>query len=288
MELNLAKLDDSALEELDLKLSLAASKMARGLERSKSSASTGETGQSARTLKEIAKEIMQESARGVRIAQHAESRPLVPLLQAAGASLSPEVKVDYEDMNYDLYWVQVGFSALLPESEFLNRASLHLKLFDDVTDPVRRVRPTRLFPDRKDLSLFKADLTGGIGLDANINIAAFAKDGVVLPFGTVTTDAKLKANIVVGPLEFQFRKAAVEVSGIGDSEVNWRYNLRSELSGANDFRSGLVLKVAREATSVNIDAQLTVVRCKRKWLVFRDLIPELPVNHNLEVELYPR
>lgn len=107
----------------------------------------------------------------------------------------------------------------------------------------------------------------------------------ILPFPSVEASARLKGGIVYGPLKFQFRKATVEVRGESDQQVFWRYNLASELTGANDFKSILVLKIAEEAKSVEMAASLGVVPYKHRWRVFKKELPMLSDSRILPVEL---
>jgi hypothetical protein len=133
---------------------------------------------------------------------------------------------------------------------------------------------------------------GAIGIDAGMNITP-STFGLTLPtFGEVSAkvamDAKLKAHFVVGPLSFPFRRAAIEVTGESDQHIRWRYNLKSELTGANSFKSILILKVAQEIRSAQITALLQVIPCKKSWLIFRDVLPALSDRITLPIELVTR
>jgi hypothetical protein len=209
----------------------------------------------------------------------------VPLFAAAKAPLPAEIQVDHEQMGYDFYLVEVTFSSLLPPEQYLAKAELGLKISDDVKEPARRTRPVRLFPGRKDLNLFSVDLEGAVGLDAGMNFSIPMAGNQLLAFGKLTTDAKVKANLVAGPFHFQFRRAAIEVKGESDQLILWRYNLQSELRGTNDFKSVLVLKVSREARAVSLGVTLGVTRCQHRWLVFREHLPQLTDTQVLPVEL---
>ena len=90
---------------------------------------------------------------------------------------------------------------------------------------------------------------------------------------------------MLGPFQFQFRRAAIEVIGESDQNILWRYNMHSELTGANEFKSFLLLKVAQEAKQVTLDVSLGLVPCKRKWLIFKDMLPPIPDRMPLAVEL---
>jgi hypothetical protein len=240
-------------------------------------------------LEEMADDILNRAKTGVRIAPLVESHPLIPLFRAAKIDLPPEIKVDHEELKYDFYYVEVIFSILMSKEEFPLSAGLRLVLTDDAQDAARRVRPIRLFPGRKDIQFFTADVEGAIGIDASMNIAT-PPIGLSFPsFSQVSAklaaEAHLKANFVVGPLTFPFRKAALEVRGESDQDIYWRYNLQSELRGTNSFKSVLVLKVAQEIGSVQMTGILHVVPCKRRWLIFKEFLPELSDKIPLTVEL---
>jgi hypothetical protein len=245
-------------------------------------------------LEEIASECLEEAKSGVEIASQAESTPLIPLLQAAEVKPSPEVKVAHELQRYDFYLVEVTFSILLDRDEYARSAALELTISDDVAQAERRVRPIQLFPARKDRELFRVDLEGGVGIDAGFNLsvpleALAAAVPTVLPFAKLDAGLKAKAGIVVGPVSFPFRKAAVEVKGSSSQEVAWRYNLQSELMGTNEFKSLLVLKVPQEARRVKMDLRLGVKPGKRRWRILgNDPIPELSDHASLGVELLTR
>ncbi len=247
-------------------------------------------------LETVAKDILTRAKTGVRIAPLIESRPLIPLFRAAKVDLPPEIKVDHEELHYDFYYVEVTFSILLSQEEFPLSAEFHLTLTDDAQDAARHVRPIRLFPGRKDIQFFSVDVEGAIGIDASMNIATpniSAPLGVVFPTfsevsAKVAADAHLKASFVIGPLTFPFRKAAVEVRGESDQDVYWRYNLQSELNGTNSFKSVLVLKVAQEISSVQMSGLLRVVPCKHRWLIFKEILPDLSDKMPLKIELAAR
>lgn len=281
----LIKLSEEELDTLDRRLSIASSKLTPGEMRG-----TGLQGErievpKKRGIEKTKEEIKENYQKGVEIASQTESRPLISLFKAAKVELPPEIKVDKQQMHYNFYWVEVTFSSLLPKSQFLLSSELELTLSDDVHDSARRTRPIRLFPDRKDIDLFKIDLEGAIGIDQSMNISVPMLGTNLLPFKKAAIDANVKAKIVVGPFHFGFRKAAIEVKGKSDQFIHWRYNLQSELYGTNDFKSVLVLKIAEEATDVQISASLGVVPCKRRWLIFKEVLPPISDQRTLPVEL---
>lgn len=277
----IVRLDEEKLKVLENQLSSAESELI---------ASARRRGQMYEAeIKELAEatrsEIIESYRRGVKIAPHAESQPLIPLFEAAKVELPPELRVDYEQMRYRFYLVIVTFSIFLPEDQFPLAAEFGLTLKDDVKDTVRRARVIRLFPGRKDVQFFSVDVEGAFMVNAHIDIYSPLTGSKISPFPSVEASAGLRSGIVFGPLKFQFRKAAVEVRGESDQQVFWRYNLASELTGANDFKSILVLKIAEEAKSVEMAASLGVVPYKRQWMLFKEKLPMLLDNVILPVEL---
>ncbi|HEY1353100.1 MAG TPA: hypothetical protein VGF67_26090 [Ktedonobacteraceae bacterium] len=243
------------------------------------------------SLEQTVDEIKACAKTGVTIAHQAESHPLIPLYRAAKIALPPQLKVDHENLKYDFYAVEVTFSILLPEDQFPLSAQLNLTLVDDATELARRTRPIRLFPARIDIRYFKADLVGKFGIDANMSFSTPQLNIPVNPSIQATTQAsaaaEVKAAFVFGPLIYTFRKAALDVIGESDQQIIWRYNLKSQLTGTNEFKSILILKIASEVHSVVIDASLSVVPAKRHWLLFRNILPALPARASLPVELDP-
>jgi hypothetical protein len=244
-------------------------------------------------LDEIASEALEKVTSGVEIASQTESTPLIPLFEAAEVKLPPEVQVANERMGYDFYLVEMIFSMLLERDQYARSATLDLRITDDATRAERHVRPIRLFPERKDREYFRVDLEGGVGIDAGLGVSVpletiTASLPTVLPFAKLNAEVKAKAGIVVGPVSFPFRKAAIQVKGSSDQTIAWRYDLRSELTGTNEFKSLLVLKVPQEATRVALDVRLGVKPGKRRWrLLGDDPVPELSDTATLAVELVP-
>jgi hypothetical protein len=242
-------------------------------------------------LDEIASEALERAKSGVKIASQAESTPLIPLFEAAEVTLPPEVKVANERLRYDFYLIEVIFSMLLERDQYARSAALDLGITDDATRAERRVRPIRLFPEHKDREYFRVDLEGGVGIDAGLKLSVpletlAAALPTILPFAKLNAEVKAKAGIVVGPVSFPFRKAAIQVKGSSDQEIAWRYDLQSELTGTNEFKSLLVLKVPQEATRVTMDVRLGVKPGKRRWRILGDdPVPELSDSATLGVEL---
>jgi len=236
-------------------------------------------------LNKIKDEIIHFYRHGIKIAPHAESRPLIPLFEAAKVKLPPELKVDHEIMLYNFYLVEVTFSSKLPKDQFLTDAEFGINLTDDVKDPVRSTRAIRLFPERKDINLFTVDMEASIGIDANANISIPKSGSELLPFQKADINAKIKAELIAGPYKIQIRKAAIEVHGTSDQNIVWNYNIKSELSKANDFKSILVLKIAEEAKSVQMHTYLKVTPCKHRWKIFKDTLDPLEDKTVLTVEL---
>lgn len=277
----IVRLDEEKLKDLENQLSAAESELIESVRRR----GKGMPEVELKGLAEARSEIIETYRTGVRIAPQAESQPLIPLFEAAKVELPPEFRVDYEQMRYIFYLVTVTFSILLPKDQTPLKAELALILKDDIKDPARRTRVIRLFPGRKDVQFFSADIEGAFMLNAHMDLHSPLVGSKILPFSNVEASAGLKSGIVYGPFKFQFRKAMVEVTGESDQQVFWRYNLASELTGANDFKSILVLKIAEEAKSVEIAASLGVVPYKRQWLLFKEKLPLLPDDRILPVEL---
>ncbi|HET7643632.1 MAG TPA: hypothetical protein VFK40_09000 [Nitrososphaeraceae archaeon] len=143
--------------------------------------------------------------------------------------MPPDLRVQSAEQNYDFHLVQLIFNILLPKNQYPLNAEFVVDVIDDVSQVHCKSRPIRLFPDRKDITLFRIDFDGAIGVDAGMGILS-SLDGINLPtLANFNMDAKIKAKILIGPFSFQYRKAALEVKGEGDYNVIWRYNLSSQL-----------------------------------------------------------
>jgi hypothetical protein len=286
-----ARLDEDEVYKLERRLAIELNKLTPGETsrvRGPGSDMTMAT-PARRELEQITKEIIKNAEEGVHIASHAESHPLIPVFKAAKIELPPELKVDHDQMRYDFYSVEVTFSILLPKEQFPLSATLALNLSDDSPNQARRARPIRLFPGRKDIQFFKVDVEGKVGIDACLNFSmpqlGLPLSPVVQLGGSASADAGVKAALVIGPLTFPFRKAALEVKGESDQHIVWRYNMESELSGNNEFKSVLILKIPQEVRSVTMSAALLVVPARRSWLILKSILPELPAQATLPIEL---
>jgi len=237
-------------------------------------------------LREAASDLLKHARNGISIAAQVESRPLIPLFEAAGEKLPPAVVAD-QALEYEYYVVEVTTTILLEDDQRPLSAKLAIRLGDDVVDDTRRLRPYRLFPAHEDVELFSVNVEGAVGLNADLNVSVPAAVTGVLPFGSVGAEAKVKAGIVVGPWRFPFRKAKIEVVGEADQSIVWLYNMQSALWGANMFKSILVLKVAREAITADMGIALSLVPYKRIWRMFKDRLPELQASAGKAIELLP-
>jgi hypothetical protein len=196
-----------------------------------------------------------------------------------------DLKVQSEQQNYDFHLVQLIFNVLLPKNQYALNAEFIVNIIDDVDQQQRKARPIRLFPDRKDVTLFTIDFMGAVGIDAGMSILS-SLDGVKLPtIVNFNMDAKIKSKILIGPLSFQYRKAALEVIGESDYNVRWRYNLASELTGTNQFKSFIILKTAKEAKSVSLKSQLSIQPYKRRWPIYKDKLEPIASDKVLQVEI---
>ena len=62
----------------------------------------------------------------------------------------------------------------------------------------------------------------------------------------------------------------------------------SSTSSPRGGKSILVLKVPAEINNVALDVALKVVKCKRKWLLFSDMLPPATSTRTISVELDPK
>lgn len=281
------RLDEDQIGQLERRLAIAASKLdpgnKRGQHDSRPSAEADASGYP--DLDMLITEIVEVGRNGIRIASQVESIPIIPLMEALRQPLPVDLKVAHDQSKYVFYIAQVIFSVLLPADQYARFATLEITLKDDVNDSVRRSRPIRLFPARKDINLFTINLGGGIGVDAGINLTVPQIDNQIIPFARASVDANIKNSFVFGPIEFPFRQAEIEVLGEADQHIVWRYNLESAFYGTNEFKSFLILKVAEEARSLDMDVVLKIIPCNPRWLLFERLLPELTDRKLLPVEL---
>jgi hypothetical protein len=275
IEPRVVALDGAALDELDEALVLESSRLAEHPQIVRGA------GLGADDLSAIRADIIDAYKAGVSISPQTESRPLIPLYAAEKIALPATIRVDYEELHYDFYLVQVVFATDFPSDVYPLTSELALKLDDDVTDTARRTIPTSLFPARRDISLFKADLEVDVNLDASLGFTVPLPDQL----GQVKAGATVKASLGIGPFHFFVRRAVVEVKGSGSRDILWRYRFDDQVAGANDFRSFLVLRVAQEARRVEMAATIAMVPCKPRWIFFKRVLPQISHQLLLPVEL---
>jgi hypothetical protein len=238
-------------------------------------------------LNSIVSEIIETSREGVRIAPYTETHDLHYIFSQLGREFPVTFKDD-ERAGYKFFLVGVTFNILLSKDQFAKSAEFELVIADDINDPIHKTRPIYLFPARKDKTYFNADLEGIVAIDTNMNFHIPLSGSELIPFGEfqMKASAELKTKIVA-EYKYQYRKAAIEVVGENDIFVRWRYNMKSELDGANMFKSFLIMKTPKEAKFVKMTSSLAVVPAKKKWLGHfgTKLLPALPANCVLHLEL---
>ncbi len=275
------KLHEDELERLERRLTIASSNM-----KFRDGSGAGHVIEcKGEDLTDIADEIVENFRNGVDISTFAESRPLIPMFKLKGRDVPLKYAVDNEKMKYDFYLVELAFRTMLANDQYPVKAQLDLALQDDVQDKSRQLRPVSLFPGRTDVSLFKMDLEGGVGVNAEMGLSVPMINNTVVPIDKLDAKAKLNANIVIGPFDFSFRKSEIQVSGEHSQTIQWRYNFQSAITGTHDFKCMMILKIAREAQNAKIKAGLSVVPAKEKWLFFKKELPQLNDFKDLTVEL---
>lgn len=235
--------------------------------------------------------------RGVRLAPFAESTPLVPLYRELGHALPATLKIAHEQQAYNFVLVQLTFSLRLGDDEVPDYAQFVVDIEDGVEGP-RATRTHEMFPQQRHASWFRANAALAVALDTSMqfNVAAAlpALSGAeALPVASAEAQAqaegqaKLGVNALVGPFRIELGRTELEVAGSGDRNISWIYRAGDALAGKSDFKSFLVLKVARETTRVELRSQIGVRTYRRSWrtLWLRDVMPILRADARLSVEL---
>jgi hypothetical protein len=283
-KVSIVPLDDDEFESFERRLAIESSKLVPGEVRSLG-LGYKEKVPSESKMDDIEDEIARRYREGVKIAAYPESTSLISLFEIGNKELPTMMRVQHEKMHYDFYFVQAIFNILLEKDEFPIFAQFNLALQDDVKDVARKTRPLSLFPGRKDIELFQVNFDCAVGVDLGMRISIPTIGGDIIPYTKASADASIKAGLITIPYSFVIRRAALEVLGEGDTMITWRYNLQSELRGANEFKSFLILKIAQEAKFVKMQASLQVTPCKHKWLFFKDALKPRRYETSLPVEL---
>ncbi|AFS80369.1 hypothetical protein NKOR_02355 [Candidatus Nitrosopumilus koreensis AR1] len=239
--------------------------------------------------KQFDDEIIKTYEDGIRISSQIDSTPLIPMYKNAEQKIPPKIITQHETMKYDFYLIEFFFGLMLKKGLFPKTAQLNVKLSDDVVKDNRKTFPTQLFPGRKDKKYFEANVSGSFGINADLEFSVPEVIGQPIPFADVKVDGNLKSNFILGPFQYEYKKASIEVSGLNDPEIFWKYNMESELHGTNDFKSIMILKVAQEAKSVQMKVKLGVIPYKKEWhRLSHEELPLLTDEITQEVELIPR
>lgn len=222
--------------------------------------------------------------RGVRVVPFAETLPLLPLYAARGEQLPPELQVAHEQQQYDFHLVSLTFTLALEDNESPDSAEFTVRIQDDVGG-ARASRAIRVFPERAHSSWFRAEARFNVELDASL--AFSASHTAAHANAKATAAAGSAVRVLAGPFTIELGRTELEVLGEGDREVGWRYRVQQALAGKNDYRSLLVLKVARETKSVRLLTEIGVKTYRRSWtsLWLRERLPLLRASAELEVEL---
>ena len=173
MEMSLtAQVPDEELDQLERRIALDVSRLEPGTFRdTKELAEEPDEVEvpSRDDLRSAAEDLLAHARTGISIAAQVESRPLVPMFEAAGEKPPPAVVAD-QASGYEYYVVEVTTTVLLPEDQRPLSATLAIRLADDVADESRKLRPYRLFPAREDVELFSVNVEGAVGLNADLSV----------------------------------------------------------------------------------------------------------------------
>ncbi|WP_437983939.1 hypothetical protein [Sorangium sp. So ce117] len=222
--------------------------------------------------------------RGVRVAPFAETTPLLPLYAALGRELPPPLRVASEEQRYEFLLVALTFSLRLDDDESPDHAEFVVKIRDGVDGP-RASRAVEVFPQRVHATYFQASAQLSVALEASMKFSVEADAAT-----RVGVDAAAEAKVLAGPFKIDIGQTELDVSGEGDRDIGWVYRVRRALEGKNDFRSFLVLKVARETEKVRLLVNIGVRTYRRTWktLWLREKLPILYASAALDLELPSR
>lgn len=227
--------------------------------------------------------------RGVRLAPFAETTPLIPLYAARGQELPAELSVAHKEQGYDFFLVQLTFSLRLEDDESPDMAEFVVQINDGLDGP-RATRAIQVFPQRIHKKWFEGSAELSVALESSLefSVEAKAEPGKAAAKG----DAGLKAKVLAGPFRVEAGRTELTVAGEGDRDIAWTYRANEALEGKNDFKSFLVLKIARETLDrkegkVSVDTKIGVRTYRRTWktLWLKDRLPVLYARASLDLDL---
>jgi hypothetical protein len=277
----LARATASELDDLDSTLIDAANASTRALPAVRGGADEGRAGED-NELAEARHEIIGVYRQGVEIASSVEVVPLVALLKASKQPVPPLIALAARDHQFSL--LQMVFSIRLPADVSPGEAEFAAAFRCEDSAPV----VTNFFPQETRETVASAKLKAEVGLTASLSFGV-PKELSALAGGAGNASGSVTAGgesaFLVGPLNFEIKRARVLADGMNSHRVQWRYVMASDLANSSEFQSWVVLKTPTKCKGVRMDAALGVLPFKKRWLVFKDHLKPMRDTLKLEIEL---
>jgi hypothetical protein len=176
------------------------------------------------------------------------------------------VKVSELIRQHRYYWLRIPIG-LAPQAPWsFNKIEVRIEFNPD--EPAAHLRPKawQILPNRKFQKMLEAHQKLEIGLDENFEFAASSGElagEAGKAKGKLSLGAAAKASVgggvILGPFEYQLKRALIEHNALGMEWVFWR------LDGAEFFQEDapeliVIAQVPSETTSVKVSARLQAYR----------------------------
>lgn len=214
----------------------------------------------------IRREIVGIYHNGVDIASAVTVYPLIELLNAGSQPIPPHLVVASKEA--DVYVLQITFAIRLIEGISPEKAEFAVELINHNKEGEMPI-VISFFPQETRETLLKATTQAKVGLSGNLNFAVPSEVAIATGLPEASAKIEVTSSFIIGPFNFELRKARILADGINQSRVQWKYLLASDLAGSSEFQSWVVVRVPKNLLALTIKANIGILPYKREWGLFK-------------------
>jgi len=198
-------------------------------------------------------------------------RPDIFPLAAEGLTAAQDgVPVTIEELTraHTYYWLRFPISLWTRPNRGFNRIEFEVRFSGQDGDLPQPVTVDAL-PSQELINRFQVSTRLALGVGANLRLAVGTPNKMVtldpgageLEFG-VHAAADVGTKLLFGPVDYSVRTPVVARSGLGLSYVTWRLE-RDSFVEENDPGIRVILRVARPAAALHVEAEMVATRYQR-------------------------
>lgn len=228
-------------------------------------------------ISKVRREIIGIYRSGIEIASTIEHYPLKAATLAA--SLPSDLQLAASEECLHLF--SAVFSISLPEGITPAQAEFAIN-FDEKSSGQKPISIIRFFPVETRGNVVRAEIATKVGLTASLDFSVPEEYSAMFGFPTLAANAGISSSLALGPFSYSIRKARILADGLYKPRVQWKYLISSELGGASEFQSWVIVRTPHRTKEINIVADLGVLPYKREWLIFKEYLPVM--RHSLKID----